>query len=88
MLEAYYLGKHPILNRQMTKGLPNNRIVANHAKYITDVAVGYVMGDPVKYEGERIEPILDVFARIDIHSHDAELAKDLSIFGVGRNSTT
>lgn len=83
-LEAYYMGNHPILNRQMTKGLPNNRIVANHAKYITDVAVGYVLGDPVKYEGERIEPILDVFARVDIHSHDAELAKDLSIFGVGR----
>ena len=83
-LEAYYLGNHPILNRQMTKGLPNNRIVANHAKYITDVAVGYVLGDPVKYEGEGIEPILDVFSRVDVHSHDAELAKDLSIFGVGR----
>lgn len=83
-LEDYYLGNHPILKRQMTKGLPNNRIVANHAKYITDVAVGYVIGDPVTYEGDGIEPILEVFRRVDIHSHDAELAKDLSIFGVGR----
>ena len=84
-LEAYYLGNHPILQRNLgDKGLPNNRIVANHAKYITDIAVGYVTGNPVKYEGNGIEPILDVYKQIDIVSHDAELAKDLSIFGVGR----
>lgn len=84
-LESYYLGKHPILARNMdAKGLPNNRLVANHAKYITDIAVGYVMGDPVKYEGDGIDDILEVFKRGDVVSHDAELAKDLSIFGVGR----
>lgn len=85
-LEAYYLGNHPILTRNIgaDTGLPNNRIVANHAKYITDIAVGYVTGDPVKYEGDGIDDILDVYKRVDIVSHDAELAKDLSIFGVGR----
>lgn len=83
-LEAYYLGNHPILARNLgDKGLPNNRIVANHAKYITDIAVGYVTGNPVKYEGAQIEPILEVYKQIDIVSHDAELAKDLSIFGIG-----
>lgn len=83
-LEAYYLGNHPILARNLgDKGLPNNRIVANHAKYITDIAVGYVTGNPVKYEGQGIDDILDVYKQIDIVSHDAELAKDLSIFGVG-----
>lgn len=83
-LENYYLGKHAIVNRQMsTKGLPNNKLVANHAKYITDIAVGYVTGNPVKYEGTQIEDIIQTFDQIDIVSHDAELAKDLSIFGVG-----
>lgn len=83
-MENYYLGKHAIVNRQMsTKGLPNNKLVANHAKYITDIAVGYVTGNPVKYEGTQIEDIAQTFDQIDIVSHDAELAKDLSIFGVG-----
>lgn len=84
-LEQYYLGQHPILLRRPggDANLPNNRLVANHAKYITDIAVGYVTGNPVKYQGAKIEDILDVYRRIDIVSHDAELAKDLSIFGRG-----
>lgn len=85
-LEAYYLGKHPILARSKNAqhGLPNNRLVANHAKYITDIAVGYMIGDPVKYEGTNFDEIKKVYDQIDIVSHDAELAKDLSIFGEGR----
>lgn len=86
MLEEYYLGKHKILCRDLggeDKGLPNNRLVANHAKYITDVAVGYVTGNPVKYAGEGIDEIQKAYDRIDIVSHDAELAKDLSMFGIG-----
>lgn len=85
-LERYYLGQHPILARKFNSdaGLPNNRIVANHAKYISDIAVGYVFGDPVKYEGEGIEEIIEVFKQGDIVSHDAEMGKDLSIFGVAR----
>jgi len=84
-LEAYYLGQHPILARNFSSdtGLPNNRLVANHAKYITDIAVGYVTGDPVKYEGKGIDEILEVYRKGDIVLHDAELAKDLSIFGIG-----
>lgn len=85
-LEAYYFGDHSILSRNTGAGLglPNNRLVANHAKYITDIAVGYMIGDPVKYEGSKIEDIKKVYSHIDIVSHDTELAKDLSIFGEGR----
>lgn len=86
-LDDYYEGKHDILTRDLggeDKGLPNNRLVANHAKYITDVAVGYFAGDPVKYDGPGIEPITDAYKAIDIVSHDAEMAKDLSMFGVAR----
>jgi SPP1 family phage portal protein len=84
-LEKYYKGKHKILDRNLgnTVDLPNNKLVANHAKYITDIAVGYVTGNPVKYEGKQIEDITKNYEQIDIVSHDAELAKDLSIFGHG-----
>lgn len=85
-LEKYYKGEHAILNRPMSgedMGLPNNKLVANHAKYITDIAVGYVSGKPVKYEGKQIDEILEAYKEIDIVSHDSEMAKDLSIFGIG-----
>ncbi|MCY9513304.1 phage portal protein [Paenibacillus apiarius] len=85
-LDEYYMGEHAILKRELGSdtGLPNNKLVANHAKYITDIAVGYVTGNPVKYEGKQIDDITEIYKHIDIVSHDAELSKDLSIFGVGR----
>lgn len=84
-LDDYYQGKHFILERPSDedKGLPNNKLVANHAKYITDIATGYVFGKPVKYEGEQIDAITEAYKAIDIVSHDSELSKDLSVFGRG-----
>ncbi|MEK4628099.1 phage portal protein [Solibacillus sp. FSL R7-0682] len=84
-LDEYYQGKHAILERPSDedKGLPNNKLVANHAKYITDIATGYVFGKPIKYEGEQIEAITEAYKAIDIVSHDSELSKDLSVFGRG-----
>jgi SPP1 family phage portal protein len=84
-LEDYYRGEHEILKRDMggeDKGLPNNRLVHNHAKYITDVASGYFGGNPVKYSGPKIEPITDAYKAADVASHDAEMVKDLSMFGI------
>ena len=57
-LEMYYDGKHSILNRSLsTDSLPNNKVVANHAEYITDMATGYVFGSPVSYSGDGSEEI-------------------------------
>ncbi|WFR63040.1 phage portal protein [Paenibacillus amylolyticus] len=84
-LEDYYKGEHEILKRDLggdDKGLPNNKLVANHAKYITDVASGYFGADPVKYAGNQIEPITDAYKAADVASHDSEMVKDLSMFGV------
>jgi SPP1 family phage portal protein len=84
-LEDYYKGKHEILKRDLggdDKGLPNNKLVANHAKYITDVASGYFGGDPVKYTGKQIEPITDAYKAVDVASHDSEMVKDLSMYGI------
>jgi SPP1 family phage portal protein len=84
-LDEYYKGDHAILTRDRGDGvsLPNNKLVANHAKYITDIATGYVIGIPVKYEGTGIDNITAAYKDTDIVSHDTELEKDLSIFGRG-----
>lgn len=84
LLSNYYDGKHKILNRTLSNDkLPNNKLVANHAEYITDMATGYVFGCPINYSGDNIEKLNDIFTEIDEDSHNNELALDLSIFGVG-----
>ena len=38
-LNEYYDGKHKILDRTFkNKGIPTNKIVCNHAEYISDIA--------------------------------------------------
>lgn len=83
-LDRYYKGEHKILKRTLSSDfLPNNKIVANHAEFITDMAVGYVFGTPVSYGGDSAEELNKIFIEIDEDSHNNELALDLSIFGLG-----
>lgn len=83
-LEDYYLGEHNILVRTKNQTSKNNKIVINHAKYITDVNIGYLLGNKIDYqvsEGFDIEPVKDEFKKQTISDLDHEIAKDLSIFG-------
>ncbi|MDO4926924.1 MAG: phage portal protein [Turicibacter sp.] len=84
-MHRYYDGKHDILHRTLSSDLlPNNKLICNHAEYITDMAVGYVFGTPISYTGdESIEQLNDIFIEIDEDSHNNELALDCSICGVG-----
>lgn len=83
-LNNYYDGEHKILSRTLTtESLPNNKIVANHAEYITDMATGYVFGAPITYSGNGADELNKIFTEIDEDSHNNELALDMSIFGVG-----
>lgn len=83
-LDKYYDGEHKILSRTLSSSsLPNNKIVANHAEYITDMATGYVFGAPITYSGNGSEELNVIFTEIDEDSHNNELALDMSIFGVG-----
>ena len=85
MLERYYLGKHDILERNKDDRLSNNKVMVNHAKYITDTNIGYLLGNPVDYqasEGHDIEAILDAYKKQTINDLDSEIAKDVSIFGL------
>ena len=84
-LEQYYLGKHSILDRNKDDRLSNNKVMVNHAKYITDTNVGYLLGNPVDYQPSEeydIEPLLDAYKRQTINDLDSEIAKDVSIFGL------
>lgn len=83
-LNRYYDGEHEILKRMLSNpDLPNNKLVCNHAEYITDMATGYFIGNPITYKNDDIEPILDNFKKIDIHTVDTELCRDISINGIG-----
>lgn len=86
-LSDYYDGKQEILERKKDDSTaPNNKIMVNHAKYVVDMNVGFMVGNPVAYSAPKdvdITPILDEYERIDIVSHDTELEKDLSTFGIG-----
>lgn len=84
-LELYYLGKHDIMSRTKEDRLKNNKVMVNHAKYITDTNVGYLLGNPVDYQvskGYNIEAILDAYKKQTINDLDSEIAKDVSIFGL------
>lgn len=85
-LGRYYKGEHDILGRVIDDpAKPNNKIVNPYPKYITDIATGYFMGSPVKYSSddsfllEKVQPILD---RNSDSTHNMELAKQVSIYGV------
>ena len=81
-LKDYYDGKMDILNRKKSNdSCANNKIVCNHAAYISDMAVGYVFGKPISYSGKNIEELVNHFIVEDEDSHNNELALDASIFG-------
>ena len=81
----YYMGRHEILSRKREDGLPNAKVVCNHAKDITDTATGYFMGNPITYsntDNADIEPLLSAFDDADVDEVDADNAQDMSIYGL------
>lgn len=90
-LADYYMGKHDIINRtRENDGVKNNKVIINHAKYITDTNIGYLLGNPVDYQVGKdendkplydIQPLLDAYKKQTINDLDSEIAKDVSIFG-------
>ena len=86
-LRAYYDGHHAIEARTRSAGLPNLRMTHAFPRYITTMAAGYLIGNPVEYfsetQGEALEAVLKAYEACDIHSVDAELARSASICGRG-----
>ena len=88
-LEAAYKNDHAICNRVRDKKLPNNRMAHGYAKYITTLASGYLIGEPIAYtadndnaQNEALQAILEAYRHTDIDSVDGELATAASIYGV------
>ena len=84
-LKDYYKGKQDILKRAMKdSSKPNNKLVNPFANYITDMLVGYFMGNPVGYSSLD-EGAMDELNMIlnynDEQDENSELAKGASIAG-------
>lgn len=83
--ERYYIGLHKILGRKKPEVDKNEKVLINHAKYITDMYVGYMLGNPCEWQVTDdqydIDPILEEFKEQDISSFDVLMAKKISIFG-------
>ena len=81
----YYVGNHDILNRKKkSSDEPNNKIVCNHAKNITDLATGYFMGNPINYKADdiaMIKTLIHCFDKANVTECDSDNAKDMSIYG-------
>lgn len=84
-LEGYYVGDHDILHfTKKDSTAPNNKIVNNMAKYITDTAVGYFVGKPVVYSSQDdpfLAAVQDIFDYNDEQDENTEVAKTCSIDG-------
>ena len=57
-LRAMYDAKGPILDRRRREGLPNNKLAHPYAHYITTIATGYLIGQPVAYSTAEESPTL------------------------------
>ena len=87
-LKRYYNGRHDILfNKAGRKfGAPNNRLVSNYPRYITNMATGFFIGQPVAYQAaagkeKELEILLDIFKYNDEAAHNLQLATELSVTG-------
>lgn len=84
-----YNGKQSILSRNLQNATEvthkkSPHVMVNHAKYVTDMIVGFTTGNPISITAGKdkdIQPLMDTLDAMDINSHDAELEKDLSVFG-------
>lgn len=89
LLDNYYMGRHTgITERHKERGeLSNNKVVINTAKYITDINVGFLLGNPVEYQVDQgtveydIREVLDQYKQQTINDLDTELATSVSIMG-------
>nr|DAW12378.1 MAG TPA: PORTAL PROTEIN [Caudoviricetes sp.] len=84
-LQKYYEGKHDILDHTSRDGQPNNKIVNPYPRYITDMLVGYFVGQPISYTSKEEDGLLEdlqaIFDYSDEQEENLELAKICSIKG-------
>lgn len=80
--KEYYEGGHDILKRSKRNAKPVN----NFCKNIADNNASYFMGNPITFTsktGKDITKFTSLLDQMNIHVHDSDLAKELSIYGTG-----
>lgn len=86
-LNDMYLGKYDILlKEQKAEYKPDNRLVVNYAKYLTDTFNGYFIGVPIQtsVEDSDLNESITEFRRLNsIDDIEAEVSKDADIYGHG-----
>lgn len=86
LLDAY-TGKYPILQAEPKPNWkPDNRLVVNYAKYITDTMNGFFIGVPIKttHPDKTVANYLDYLDQYNNQDdNNAELSKICSIYGKG-----
>lgn len=85
-LQKYYNNENTKIatRKYKNKNKPKNRLSHPYAQYITDTAVGYLLGKPVAYTTEDkklLEEITDIFRYNDESDNNTTLAKMASIYG-------
>lgn len=82
-LARYYDGRHDILARARLSGLPNSRLVHAFPRYIAQVSASYLLGEPVRVEGQgkAAERLRELLRHASADSIDLELAISQAVFG-------
>lgn len=84
-LKNLYVGEHPILAQDPKPATkPDNRLVANFARYIVDTFNGYFMGIPVKTvsDNQVVSDYIQMVERYnDVDDLNADLSKKCDIYG-------
>lgn len=85
LLEQYYLVENPITRRVLPSDKPNNRIAHGFAKYITNMATGFFMGQGVRFETvdqEYKDMLSEVLEQNAASDTNFETAKEASKKGI------
>ena len=85
-LFTYYRGEQGVDKGRIAAGRPNNLLVSNYAKYISDVHTGYFLGQTPTFtcSGKRVqERLTQAFARTELATQLFSAARDMSICGEG-----
>lgn len=86
-LYDYYIGNSEIKKRSMKDASkPNNKVAHPFGAYLVQTIQGYMLGKPISYSSENEDLMLkvqDIFDKNNEQSHNSELGKYLSIYGLG-----
>lgn len=86
-LWRYYLGRHEV---PTANGQDEVKVVVNYAKYVVDIALGYYLSHPVKYDanqtdalGRKVDlmPLMHCYDRAHLQEADITIGKTMGVMG-------